>query len=359
MQDLEGKAMTVLGPVAADELGIVLPHEHLLAYAPHVMTVPQEAGKRAVYHAPMSMEILSALKYGGMVNRENCQFLDAGAAIEEILAFRNAGGATVADVTSRGIGRDPAGLARIARVTGLNVIMGSSYYVEAVWPADWDMDARSEDDIARGIVDEICEGVGDTGVRPGIIGEVGCSWPMTANERKVLRASARAQRLTGAPLMVHPGRDQGAPLEIIAVLKEAGADLRRTIMCHVDRTIDREPVLKELAETGCMIEYDLFGYEGSYYAWTLPLDMPNDARRLRWLAWLIAEGHGNQILVSHDIYFKDKLVRYGGHGYAHILANVVPLMRRHGFTEETIHTILVENPKRVLPFAAARELASP
>ena len=121
-------------------------------------------------------------------------------------------------------------------------------------------------------------------------------------------------------------------------------------MCHIDRTIDQKAALKELAETQCILEYDLFGIEHSYFPWSLPVDMPNDGGRLRWLAWLIEEGHGDQIVVSHDIAMKYLLVLYGGAGYAHILENVVPFMRRKGFKEADIQAILVDTPRRLLAF---------
>ncbi len=124
----------------------------------------------------------------------------------------------------------------------------------------------------------------------------------------------------------------------------------RTILGHLDRTIDDPGSLKKLAAAGCILEFDLFGNEGSYSIVTLPVDMPNDNERLRRLQWLIAEGHGESILISHDIAFKQQWVCYGGHGYAHILANVVPLMRRKGFREEDISAILVDTPRRILAF---------
>jgi phosphotriesterase-related protein len=219
----------------------------------------------------------------------------------------------------------------------------------------------SQAEISAEIIHDVTEGVGDTGIRAGLIGEVGCSWPMTANERKVLRASAAAQIATGAPLMVHPGRASEAPDEIAALLRDAGAALSRTIICHIDRTIADKAAMKRLAESGCMIEFDLFGMENSYYPWSLPVDMPNDAGRISWLRWLIAEGHIEQLLVSHDICFKHQLVRFGGHGYGHIPANAVPLMYRKGMSRGEVEQILVGNPRRLLTIARqqAHGLAEP
>jgi phosphotriesterase-related protein len=345
------QAQTVLGPVDAGALGLTMMHEHLLIHATHIAKAPPAEPERGLFEEPVTIGLLGRLRYGRLVNRDNCRLADEETAIAETALFKQAGGGTIVDATSLGIGRDPGGLRRIAEATGLNIVMGSSYYVEETHPAAHRVAQRSEGDLAEAIARDVMEGAEGTGIRAGLIGEVGCSWPLTTTEAKVLRASARAQRLTGAPLMIHPGRDQRAPGEILGILDRAGADLSRTVLCHIDRTVDRPELLSELAATGCILEYDLFGFEHSYYAWSLPVDMPNDAGRLRWLRWLIERGHLAQLVVSHDICFKDKLARYGGHGYAHILANVVPLMRERGFTEAEIAAILVDNPRRLLAFA--------
>ena len=87
----------------------------------------------------------------------------------------------------------------------------------------------------------------------------------------------------------------------MGILLEAGADPKRVIVGHLDRTIFDKKLLKNLAETGCFLEYDVFGQETSLYPAAPHIDMPNDAQRLNMLAWLISEGHGGQLLVSHDI----------------------------------------------------------
>jgi phosphotriesterase-related protein len=350
MSGRPANAQTVLGPVGADTLGPTMMHEHLLIYASHVAKPPEAEPERTLFHAPVALDVLGRLRYGKLVNLDNCHLASEQTAIEETLLFKRAGGRTIVDATSIGIGRDPAGLVRIARATGLNIIMGASYYVEETHPAGHHVAEKAETELAEGIARDVLDGVDGTGVRAGLIGEVGCSWPLTEVERKVLRASARAQRITGAPLMIHPGRDQRAPREILVILEQAGADLSRTVMCHIDRTVDRQEVLAELAATGCVLEYDLFGFEHSYYPWSLPVDMPNDAGRLRWLRWLIERDHLSQVVISHDICFKDKLVSYGGHGYGHIVEHVVPLMREKSFSEQEISAILVENPRRLLAF---------
>ena len=122
-------------------------------------------------------------------------------------------------------------------------------------------ESRTVDSITEEIVRDIETGVGDTGVRSGIIGEVGCSWPWTDNEKKSVAAAVAAQRETGAPLMIHPGRDQHALIEIARFIEREGGDLGRTVMSHVDIRIYEREILRDLAATGIYIEYDTFGLD--------------------------------------------------------------------------------------------------
>ena len=347
-----GMVQTVLGPIRPQELGVTLPHEHLLIDMRAVRGVPTDASARELYDKPVSLETLGYIRYHFAQNADNSRLSDVEAAVDEATLYEQHGGGTLVDVTSVGIARDPVGLAHISRETGVNVIMGSSYYVEATHPPD--MDSRSEDDILGEIVQDITEGVVDTGIRAGIIGEVGCTWPLGDNERKVLRASARAQQLTGAPLLIHPGRDESAPEEIIDLLTVAGADLSRTIMGHLDRTVFERDTLKRVAESGCYLEWDLFGREQSYYPLNPKVSIPGDAKRIEDIAWAISEGYGDRVVVAHDIAAKERLLRYGGHGYFYLLAHIVPRMLGRGFHEDDIHKILVDNPAGALTFAEAK-----
>lgn len=350
---LAGKVQTVLGPIEPEALGVTMTHEHLLSSFERALVVPEEASKKAQYNAPLDIEALGWLYHGQGDNRDNFELDDIPAVIEEVALFKQFGGSALVDATNIGLGRDPIGLARISRATGVHVIMGSSFYVGATHPAD--MDDRSEELLAEQIAADVFSGVGSTGLKAGIMGEVGCSWPMHPNERKVLRATAQAQRVTGASISIHPGRDQTAPAEILDVLQDAGAELGRVIIGHLDRTIFDRKILKELAATGCFLEYDFFGEEASYFPAAPHIDIMNDAHRLRMMGWLIGEGHGSQLLVSHDIARKSQLTRNGGQGYCYFLEYMVPRMRARGFREEDIQAIMVDNPARALTFMEPAE----
>jgi phosphotriesterase-related protein len=344
--ELAGSVQTVLGLISPEELGVTLPHEHLIDDGSCYFVEPDCASDRAMAHKPVSLDILWWLRYHFTQNTDEVMLRDEQVAIEEAMRFKLAGGNTIVEVTSAGLGRDPAALARISRATGLNVLMGSGYYLAVSHSPE--MDAVSEDEIVENIVLDIMEGVGTTGIRSGLIGEIGCSWPLFPNERKSLRAAGRAQKLTGAALHVHPGRNQRAPVEIVDILEDVGADLSRTIFDHVERTYRDLHQTIELAETGCCIEYDLFGREGYY---PINLDLPNDSQRINELMRLIDEGYLDQLLISHDIWTKTQCCTYGGWGYAHILNNVVPVMIAKGMTRKQIRTIMVDNPRRMFAFA--------
>ena len=345
---MTGRAQTVLGPVLPEELGLTTTHEHLFIEFTCMFTMSSGASERHKAAQPLSLENLAWVRYDPFRNLDNLLLTDEEATIAEAALFKKAGGGTIVDATTIGIGRDPLALARVARATGLNIVMGAGFYIGAVHPED--MDSRTEDDLTRQIVHEVTAGVGDTGVKAGIIGELGCSWPLTYNEHKVLRAAAAAQRQTGAAILIHPGRNEAAPFEILDVLAGAGADLHRVIMGHLDRTFFNANPLLDLAKRGTYLEYDLFGWEVSNY----PLserDMISDAQRIGWIELLIGAGHAEQVVVAQDIYSKHRTTKYGGHGYHHVLENIIPRMRQRGIREQDIQTIYVDNPARVLTFA--------
>jgi phosphotriesterase-related protein len=133
-------------------------HEHLFVRMPHVAAMaPRGASRRRAFEAGIEMAGLGARRYGRAVTRETCTLSDADMAAAEIALFARAGGRSVVDVTSVGIGRDPRALAQVSRATGVNVVMGASWYVEANWPPEARIPERSEEDIRCEIVRDLAE----------------------------------------------------------------------------------------------------------------------------------------------------------------------------------------------------------
>ncbi len=343
-----GLVQTVLGPVHPSELGSTTTHEHLYADFSFMYSPAQDSPSPELADAPITLENLGWIRRNYYSNRSNLELMDLDTAIEEVRKYREGGGGAIVDATTTGIGRSPNVLAQISRQSGVHIIMGAGFYVGAAHPRD--MDERSADDLAREIISDIVDGVEGSGVRAGIIGEIGCIWPLAPNERKSLAAAAIAQRETGAAISIHPGRHPDAPLEILQVLANGGADISRVIMGHLDRTVFEFDALQSIAASGCFLEWDLFGNEGSYYP-LAEIDLPSDAQRLDFIKGIADGGYSDKIVIGQDIFTKHRLVRYGGHGYGHIFENIVPKMRRKGFSNDVIRAITVGNPARILAFA--------
>lgn len=351
-EDLRGKIQTVQGLIEPDELGITLPHEHILSDARMYFMEPKTMADRKRAYEPIRLENLNWVLHHIYNSYDNLFLDDEALAVKELMHFQKAGGHAVVDLTPQSLGRDPDALLRISRTTGLHIIMGTAYYSEASYSKEG-MQERSEEDIAQEFVKDVCDGVGFFEVRSGIIGELGCTWPLKKNEAKVLVAGAAAQQRTGAAINIHPGRNEKAPLEIIDVLRRAGADLSRTVISHMDRcSYQRENRLRML-EAGCYLEYDIFGTYG-YYPPEVSLpegqlpDQLSDTQRIHEIMELIELGWLRKILISHDIGFKFRLQSYGGPGYAHILNHAVPMMKVYGMTNDQIRTVMIDNPKTLL-----------
>ncbi len=189
---------TVLGRIPVEAMGITLAHEHLLLDARPSWHRPREASRLHLASGPVEPSILHELRNDPFVNLDNCGLFREDHATEEAGQFAALGGGTIVDATCRGIGRDPRALQRIARATGLHIVMGTGYYLERTHPPE--VRGLELDDLTDVLVRDLETGDPATGVRSGFIGEIGISETFTAAERKVLRAAARAQRATGVAL---------------------------------------------------------------------------------------------------------------------------------------------------------------
>ena len=155
-EGLVGKVQTVLGPIGPEALGVTMTHEHLLSSFEGVLEAPAEASRRTQFEAPLSMDLLGQFYHGQADNRSNFKLDDIPSIIEEVALYKQFGGSALVDATNIGLGRDPTGLARISRATGVHVIMGSSFYVRVTHSAD--MDDRSEESLAEQIAGDVLKG---------------------------------------------------------------------------------------------------------------------------------------------------------------------------------------------------------
>jgi phosphotriesterase-related protein len=304
---------TVLGRINPAELGWTLPHEHTAI---------------ALWHIANRWDYWELRR-------------DEPVIVEELTAFRAAGGGALVDLTLDGVGRDPEWLAGLARATGLHIIMGSGWYRGAHYPAETLVDRRSVDSLADDIVRDATVGVRDTEIRAGIIGEIGTDKPwLSAQEERVHRAAARAARRTGLAITTHAVQST-VGLDQLAVLEAEGADLTRVVIGHADSNPSLDYHLA-IAERGATVEFDFLGM--SFTA----LERHGEDRIVDNLRELIARGHLDRILLSQDVCHDSQLRRYGGNGYTYLADTFLPRLRAAGVSDAEIRTITVDNPRRLL-----------
>jgi phosphotriesterase-related protein len=318
-------------------------HEHILNDCRCWWHQPHEPERQALALGPVRAGILGELRMDPFVTLDNCSLDEEDVAIAELKHFVAAGGTTVVDPTCRGIGRNPRALVRISKATGLQIIMGSGYYLHTSHPPE--LAQLSVDEIADEIVAEAREGVEGTGIRIGLIGEIGVSSDFTEAERKSLRGAARAQRRTGLPLMIHLPAWFRLGHQVLDLVEAEGADLHHTILCHMNPSGEDVTYQSSLARRGAFIEYDMIGMD--YWYADQQVQCPSDEENARFIRRLVDTGLTCQILLSQDVFLKMMLTKYGGFGYAYVIKHFVPRLQRHGVSQDNIQLMLRENPRRV------------
>ena len=200
-------------------------------------------------------------------------------------------------------------------------------------------------DVADQLVSEAVLGVDNTGVRIGLIGEIGVSSDFTAEEEKSLRGAAQAQVRTGLPLMVHlPGWFRLAH-RVLDIVEEEGASMAHTVLCHMNPSHDDFTYQCELAERGAFIEYDMIGMD--YFYADQQVQCPSDDEVAKAIVKLIDAGHLDKLLLSQDVFLKMMLTHYGGNGYAFVVRHFLPRLKRLGCDNTALTTLMCQNPRRV------------
>jgi phosphotriesterase-related protein len=332
---------TVCGDVDPAALGITHLHEHLLS--DFTCYLPADRDQRDL--STITLANAYRQRTHGLTEH-NLTLGSIEEALVELAAFGAAGGRTVVDSTSGGLERNPEGLRTLSESSGVHIVMGSGWYVYSSLPPGFA--DRSVHGLAEEIIRDLTVGVGSTGVRAGFIGEVGLSWPHHPLELKSLEAACRAQVATGAMLQLHPGRHADSPLTAAQFCIDRGVDPARIVMSHVERTLTSLEAMVQLGTLGCVLEFDLFGQESSYYFDPSFTAMPNDAGRIRFLLDLADAGFATQVAVSQDICQRTHTTAFGGEGLDHLLTRAVPLMRRLGADQAFIDQLLVHTPARLL-----------
>jgi phosphotriesterase-related protein len=312
---MEPYVQTVTGPVAANDLGWILPHEHvgIGSYSRHARD-PWDKW--------------------ALINDEDLL-------AQELRTFTAAGGACIVDLTNIGLGRNPDRIRRLSERSGVPIVMGCGWYRGSWGAPESFVDRRTTRDLADELVREFEEGVGGQGIKPGVIGEIGTdrTW-VNAEEERVFRAVARAALATGMGIMCHAMRPRVGVAELDILLEE-GSDPSRVVIGHVDLCPHLDYYLA-LLERGANIEFDFLGqHSGRMHDAVEP-------RIIDLLLELLQRGHADRILLSHDFGINFNLHLTGGNGYVYLSDNFLPRLRQRGVDEASIRLMTVLNPLRVL-----------
>lgn len=312
---------TVRGPVDAGELGTTLIHEHVFTLTADI---------QANYSAGWDEETQVA------------------AAVARLTELTEVGVRTIVDPTVVGLGRDIPRIARVAAQVDLNIVVATGIYTYCDLPFYFRFRGPAmHPDLPEPMVDmfvgDITEGIAGTGVRAGLLKCAIDEPGLTPGVERVLRAVAVAHRRTGTPVMVHTNPATRTGDLVARVLGEEGVDPGRVLLAHSGDSTDVDH-LCALADAGFLLGMDRFG---------LDLISPLQAR-VAIVAALAARGYADQMMLSHDAschidwIAPELLPALPNWHYLHIHRDVLPALREHGVTDEQIHTMLVDNPRRYL-----------
>jgi phosphotriesterase-related protein len=312
---------TVLGPVEGGELGSTLMHEHLFILSPEIEKTAAEWD-------------------------EDEQQANAAARLREL---KEHGIDTIVDLTVIGLGRNIARVLAVAEeAPAINVVAATGVYTYNEVPMYFHF--RGPGTILGGpepmtelFVKEITEGIGDTGVKAGILKCATDSQGITPGVERVLRAVAKAHRQTGVPITTHtPTPPEPWGLEQQRILADEGVDLTRVVIGHSGGTLDTG-YHEALLANGSYLGFDHFGI-GTFSL----------AERVEGVRVLCERGHAERLVLSHDAmchvdWFPPSVAHaWKEWRWTHIPDDVLPAMREAGISDEDITTMMVTNPRRIL-----------
>lgn len=297
--------MTVTGRVEAKDVGIVLPHEHVFC------DIWRPFGREGVLH-------------------------DVGLAIQEVRPLAGLDVGLLVDLSTEEVGRNPEGLRHVSEQTGVRIVMGSGHYREPYLDRQR-IDSMDVGRLADEIVEEIEVGVADTGIRPGVIGEVASEYDkITAVEERCLRAAARAHKRTGLALTTHAAvYPSGIPQ--LEIFESEGVDLSRVTIGHCD-TVPSEEYHLEIARRGAFVQFDTIRGNREF-------DL---VLRIGYMKNLAMAGYLDRILISQDVCLRSHLHAYGGSGYGYLPGEFLSRLRAEGFTQAEVDQITRINPINAL-----------
>jgi len=311
---------TVRGSIDAADLGPTLMHEHVFILSPEFeINFGKIAGFDADHHIRQAAGRLRELKEHGID--------------------------TIVDLTVLGMGRNISYIQRVNAEVDINIVVATGVYALHSMPMYLFVRQRQadEDFLLKLFLKDITEGIGDSGVKATLIKCCTDVSGVTTDVEQILRASARANVLTGVPISTHTDSGTRRGLEQQDIFAAEGVDLRTVVIGHCGDTTDTG-YLTELVSRGSFIGMDRFGMDR----------MLAFRDRVGVVVRMCELGHADRMVLSHDAAcfadwyapnFHSSLPNWH---YCHISRDVLPALREQGVTEDQIHTMLVDNPARIL-----------
>ncbi len=249
---------------------------------------------------------------------------DADLMSEELRIAKREGIACIVDAGHPDMGRDINFLRQVSMKSGVPIVVGGGFYNQPFYPKE--ISSMSEEQIVQALIKQVDA---DT---VGAFGEIGSWDEITADERKVFRAIGKAHVATNIPIFTHTGIPGKSALEQLDILEDAGVKPDRVVIGHLGNLVDANVyVHKAICRRGAFVGFDRQGGNG-------------DAQQVPMVMALIEAGFPDHLMFSAD----------ASRGYAKTLTVFVPKLKAAGASDEVLHRILVDNPRRFLAFVPKR-----
>lgn len=305
--DSEERVMTVTGEIAADQLGTVLPHEHILVDFIGAQEVSPER-----YDADEVFRVM--LPYLEQAREAGCQAL--------------------AECTPAYLGRDPNLLKRLSQASGVKLLTNTGYYGARQGKfLPRHAFRESADELAGRWFSEWTDGLANTDIRPGFI-KIGVdAGALTEVNQKLVQAAARCHLKTGLTIAGHTGNGQAA-LQQVEILRQTGVSPSSWIWVHAQNEANPE-IHQRVAQSGAWVEFDGVG----------PTTIE---RHVKLLSNMRQAGLLERVLVSHDAGWYSVGEPRGGEvrDFATLFTQFIPALEKADFGEDEIMQLMVTNPAK-------------
>ncbi|HZY55655.1 MAG TPA: esterase [Reyranella sp.] len=293
---------TTLGPLTADRLGMILPHEHVYVD----LRTPDAPG----YASGTAAEVVRLMA-------------------PQIEAIKALGITALVECTTGGVGRRADFDLAVSRATDFPIVVPTGNYREP-WIPEW-VRTATEKELEAWMLRELTERLDEADYRAGWIKLSAGDDGITPLEEKILRAAARAAVATGAVIGSHTVKGR-VVMDQLDIIEAEGGRADRFISIHTQAETDFGLNLA-VAERGAFIEYDNIGWV-------------DDGTLLPLVRKVLDAGFASQLLLSHDMGWYDPAQPGGGtpRPYTHLSEVFLPKLRAAGVDEATLVQLTHTNP---------------